>query len=139
VDVHVIGMPVAPAGVIPHNHISVLVVEDLRYCSPYRETAGGDEPTGYIAGESRVGVPEMHDARHTQKPCGSFQLAGAMPGEIGTEVSVGQTRAAIRRHDEDHTMTLRSGARHSACRKKRFVVGMGMNEHESPGPHPHIL
>jgi hypothetical protein len=68
-----------------------------------------------------------------------LQLAGAVPGEIGDKVRIGEARAPIRRHDEDDAMPLRSGARHGAGREKRFVIGMGVDEHESPGPHAHIL
>ncbi len=141
VDLDVIGVAVAPRGVVHGERVS-----------PDRSQQGGQPGGRHLdvdAGEgvpvaacpavhARIVVPEQVHFETAERGGGAAQFVQPARGEVTGRAGCGcggQSLAAGRGGDEDHPVSLGRGARQGAGGQQGLIVGMGVKGHQREARH----
>jgi L-asparaginase II len=137
VGLEVVGMPVTAGLVVGHDHLWLLLVEDVRQALDHFIERRGKQRAGPMivrpAGHARVEVAEIDHAAHTEHARGRVQFAQAQTAHpfIAQQVAVGHgTKITSRARDDDGAYAFGAVARQDAPGGDRFVVRMGVHDEQ---------
>jgi glycosyltransferase involved in cell wall biosynthesis len=133
----VIGMPVAPAGVVAGHHIGLFVIEDSGDLASHHSCVYACKAI-VLRVQPGVAVAEGHYPRDPQRGSGYIEFIEASSAEVRRERGVRQPCFTIGGDYEDHSVALPGRARHRARGEEGLIIGVGVAEHQGAG-HRYIV
>lgn len=127
-DLHVVRVAVATAGVVADEHVHPLVVEDAGDLTGNLVDVGVSESVPMLAVEPGIGVAELLESMNAKDVGGLGELGLSHEPEVRQVLGRGESGPAIGGDDEDDPQALGGSPGHRARGQQRLVVGMGMDE-----------